>query len=47
MLAGQAATWRQSASAAAALFVGLAIDEVAFEIKVVVDVGMDPGELLQ
>ena len=30
----------------AALLVGLAIDEMAFEIEVIVDVGMDRGELL-
>ncbi len=30
----------------AAFLVGLAIDEVAFQVKVVVDIGVDGGELL-
>jgi hypothetical protein len=28
-------------------FIGLSINEMAFEIEVVVDVGMDRGELLK
>jgi hypothetical protein len=47
MMEGQAAIWRHSASAAERLLVSLAIEEVAFQVEVVVDVGVDRGELLK
>jgi len=34
-------------SGGAPLLIGLAIDEVAFQVEVIVDAGVDGGELLQ
>lgn len=45
-LSGQAIRLCRSASAAEAGLVGLSVDEMAFEIEVVADVGLGRGELL-